>query len=61
MKKAIAKKDWDNFEITIVKLNPEQAVLSCCSQDWSRVSTEGGLTCHDNCTGTTGAGSGSES
>jgi len=26
------KKKWIDMEITRVKLNPEQAVLSCCSQ-----------------------------
>ncbi|MCX5751842.1 MAG: hypothetical protein NT099_09350 [Candidatus Saganbacteria bacterium] len=30
MAKKISKKAWKNFEITKVKLNPEQAVLSCC-------------------------------
>ncbi len=24
------KRDWKNFEILKVRLNPEQAVLSCC-------------------------------
>ncbi|MCX5751000.1 MAG: hypothetical protein NT099_04980 [Candidatus Saganbacteria bacterium] len=31
MTKKIVKKVWKNFEIIKVKLNPEQAVLSCCN------------------------------
>ncbi len=27
------KLEWEGFKITRVKLNPEQAVLSCCEQD----------------------------
>ena len=30
-KKQIKKKKFINMEITRVKMNPEQAVLSCCS------------------------------
>ena len=29
----MVKKAWRVFEITKVKLNPEQAVLSCCQGD----------------------------
>jgi len=30
-KRKTNKKKWKDFEITRVRLNPEQAVLSCCS------------------------------
>lgn len=30
MRKIKTKKAWKSFEITKVKLKPEQAVLSCC-------------------------------
>jgi len=39
-----SKKKWKDMEIIAVKLNPEQAVLSCC---WSqtRVGAWGGTMC----------------
>ncbi|MCX5751845.1 MAG: hypothetical protein NT099_09365 [Candidatus Saganbacteria bacterium] len=33
MAKKIAKKAWKDFEITKVRLNPEQAVLGCCDNE----------------------------
>lgn len=32
MSKKGSKKVWKDFEVTKVKLNPEQAVLSCCDE-----------------------------
>ena len=30
------KKEWQRFIVNKITLNPEQAVLSCCSQDSGR-------------------------
>lgn len=40
------KKAWKNIEITRVKLNPEQAVLSCCDSSTKNEQT-GTNQCHD--------------
>lgn len=43
MAKKHVKKVWKDFEVVKVKLNPEQAVLSCCDLD--RQITGGGTQC----------------
>ncbi len=41
------KRKWKNFEITKVKLNPEQAILSCCDQaDSARGGRSSGMQCN---------------
>ncbi|MCX5751002.1 MAG: hypothetical protein NT099_04990 [Candidatus Saganbacteria bacterium] len=48
------KKAWKDFEIAKVKLNPEQAVLSCCESSGKHLSDPGrGFQCFDggDCTG----------
>ncbi|MDD4294929.1 MAG: hypothetical protein PHP69_05400 [Candidatus Omnitrophica bacterium] len=46
------KKKWVSLETTKIKLNPEQAVLSCCDAI-SRVDALGGEHCWiDTCGGT---------
>ena len=46
-KKQINKKKFINMEITRVKMNPDQAVLSCCSQSYARGEV---MTSVGNCT-----------
>ncbi len=44
-RKTKKKLPWTGFEITRVKLDPEQAVLSCCSQAYGRGFETAGLSC----------------
>jgi len=46
------KKSWVRIEIARIKLNPEQAVLSCCNTA-TRLDSDGFRTCDAKCTGGT--------
>ncbi len=45
------KKKWKDFEITKVKLNPEQAVLSCCAVEVDKANKNEGelMQCMGSC------------
>ena len=43
------KKKWVDFEITKVKLNPEQAVLSCCDSTDKSILVEEYQCTDDSC------------